>query len=118
ASPFAGYIDEVRYHLGDVVKKDQVLVTLDRRELLLEEANAIAGRDRNDREARASEAEGKLAEALMARSAQQQDEAKLAIVRHRLARTEIRAPFDGIVVEGDLRERLSSPVQVGERLLK
>ena len=118
AAPFAGYIDEVRYHLGDAVKKDQVLVTLDRRELLLEEANDIAGRDKNDREARAYEAQGKLAEALMAKSAQRQDEAKLAIVRHRLAMTEIRAPFDGVVVEGDLRERLSSPVQVGERLLK
>jgi multidrug efflux pump subunit AcrA (membrane-fusion protein) len=118
AAPFAGYIDEVRYHLGDVVEKDQVLVTLDRRELLLEEANGIAGRDKNEREARAYEAQGKLAEALMAKSAQRQDEAKLAIVRHRIAMTEIRAPFDGIVVEGDLRERLSSPVQVGERLLK
>jgi biotin carboxyl carrier protein len=118
AAPFAGYIDEVRYHLGDFVKQGQVLVTLDRRELLLEEANALAGRDKNEREARAYEAQGKLAEALMAKSAQQQDEAKLAIVRHRLAMTEIRAPFDGIVVEGDLRERLSSPVQVGERLFK
>jgi multidrug efflux pump subunit AcrA (membrane-fusion protein) len=118
AAPFPGYIDEVRYHLGDMVKKDQVLVTLDRRELLLEEANAIAGRDKNEREARSYEAQGKLAEALMSKSAQKQDEAKLAIVRHRLAMTEIRAPFDGIVVEGDLRERLSSPVQVGERLFK
>jgi multidrug efflux pump subunit AcrA (membrane-fusion protein) len=118
AAPFSGYIDEVRYHLGDVVKKGQVLVTLDRRELLLEEANAIAGRDRNEREGRAYEAQGKLAEALMAKSAQKQDEARLAIIRHRLAMTEIRAPFDGIVVEGDLRERLSSPVQVGERLFK
>lgn len=117
-SPFAGYIDEVRYHLGDFVKQGQVLVTLDRRELLLEEANAIAGRDKNEREARAYEAQGKLAEALMAKSAREQDEARLAIVRHRLAMTEIRAPFDGIVVEGDLRERLSSPVQVGERLFK
>ena len=118
AAPFGGFIDEVRYHLGDVVKKDQVLVTLDRRELLLEEANDLAGRDKNDREARAYEAQGKLAEALMAKSAQRQDEAKLAIVRHRLSMTEIRAPFDGVVVEGDLRERLSSPVQAGERLFK
>jgi hypothetical protein len=118
SAPFAGYIDEVRYHLGDVVKKDQVLVTLDRRELLLEEANSLAGRDKNDREARSYEAQGKLAEALMAKSAQRQDEAKLAIIRHRLAMTEIRAPFDGVVVEGDLRERLSSPVQAGERLFK
>ena len=118
AAPFAGYIDEVRYHLGDTVKAGQVLVTLDRRELLLDEANGLAGRDKNDREARAYEAQGKLAESLMAKASQRQDEAKLAIVKHRLGKTEVRAPFDGIVVEGDLRERLSSPVQVGEPLLK
>ena len=117
-APFAGYIDEVRYHLGDVVKKDQILVTLDRRELLLEEANGLAGRDKSEREARANEAQGKVAEAMMAKAEQRQEEAKLAVVRNRLAMTEIRAPFDGVVVEGDLRERLSSPVQVGERLLK
>ena len=118
AAPFAGYIDEVRYRLGDEVKKGQVLVTLDRRELLLDEANGMAGREKNDREARAFEAQGKVAESLMAKAEMHQDDAKLAIVRHRLGKTEVRAPFDGIVVEGDLRERLSSPVQVGEPLLK
>lgn len=117
-APFPGFIDEVRYHLGDVVRKDQVLVTLDRRELLLEEANVMAARDKCEREARAYEAEGKLAEARMARAAEKQEDSKLGILRHRLAKTEIRAPFDGIVVEGDLRERLSSPVQVGEQLFK
>lgn len=117
-APFSGYIDEVRYHLGDVVKKGDVLLTLDRRELLLEEANGLAIRDRNEREARSYEAENKLAEALMAKAQVRQEDAKLAIVRHRLAKTEIRAPFDGIVVEGDLRERLSAPVQLGEPLLK
>lgn len=117
-APFSGYIDEVRYHLGDVVKKGNVLLTLDRRELLLEEANGLAIRDRNEREARSYEAENKLAEALMAKAQVRQEDAKLAIVRHRLAKTEIRAPFDGIVVEGDLRERLSAPVQLGEPLLK
>jgi hypothetical protein len=117
-APFPGFIDEVRYHLGDVVRKDQVLVTLDRRELLLEEVNVIAARDKSEREARAYEAEGKLAESLMAKAASKQEDSKLGILRHRLAMTEIRAPFEGIVVEGDLRERLASPVQVGEQLFK
>ncbi len=117
-APFAGYIEDVSYHLGDVVKKGTVLVALDRRELLLEEADGMASRDRSDREARSYEAEGKLAEALMAKAQVRQMDAKLAIVRQRLAKTEVRAPFDGVVVEGDLRERLSAPVQVGEPLVK
>ncbi len=118
AAPFASFIDEVHYHLGDVAKAGQVLLTLDRRELLLDEANGMAGRDKYDREARAYEAQGKLAESLMARAEQRQNEAKLNIVRHRLGKTEIKAPFDGVVVEGDMRERLSSPVHLGEPLFK
>jgi hypothetical protein len=117
-APFDGYIDEVRYHLGDVVKQGAVLVTLDRRELLLEEADGMASRERSDREARSYEAENKLAEALMAKAQVRQIDARLAMVRHRLAKTAVLAPFDGVVVEGDLRERLSSPVHIGEPLVK
>ena len=54
----------------------------------------------------------------MAHAAYLQEDAKLSITRHRLSLTEIKAPFDGIVVEGDLRERLFSPVQAGENLFK
>lgn len=117
-SPFAGFIDQVNYHLGDLVKQDQVLVTLDRKELLLDEINLLAGRDKSKLESRAYESEAKMAEALMARAAYLQEDAKLSITRHRLSLTEIKAPFDGIVVEGDLRERLFSPVQAGENLFK
>ena len=118
AAPFPGFIDDVYYHLGDEVKAGQVLLTLDRRELLLDEANGLAGRDKFDREARAYEAQGKLAESLIAKADQRQNEAKLNIVRHRLSKTEVKAPFDGVVVEGDMRERLASPVHLGESLFK
>lgn len=117
-SPFAGFIDQVNYHLGDLVMEGQVLVTLDRKELLLDEINLLAGRDKSKLESRAYESEAKMAEALMAHAAYLQEDAKLSITRHRLSLTEIKAPFDGIVVEGDLRERLFSPVQAGENLFK
>ncbi len=118
SAPFPGYIQEAHYHLGDVVKKGQLLVGLDRRELLLEQADTEALRNKALREARSSEAEDKLAPMRVAQAEVQQADAKLAIVHHRLNLTRIVAPFDGVVVEGDLRERLSSPVQSGEPLLK
>jgi len=39
-------------------------------------------------------------------------------VRYRLANAVIRAPFDGVVVEGDWRERIASPVKQGDALFK
>ncbi len=117
-APFPGYIDKVTFHLGDTAVRGQLLVGLDQRELLLQQSDTVAGRNKSERESRSFEAEGKLAQMLVAKAEQQQAEAKLLIIAHRLAQTQIGAPFDGVVVEGELREKLSSPVQVGETLFK
>jgi biotin carboxyl carrier protein len=118
SAPFPGFIQEAHYHVGDIVKKGQKLANLDQKELLLEEADTVAARDKGDREARGHEIEGHLGPMRVSQAEVQQAEAKLAIIHHRLELTQITAPFDGVVVEGDLRERLSSPVQTGEPLLK
>ncbi|HSI65482.1 MAG TPA: efflux RND transporter periplasmic adaptor subunit, partial [Candidatus Saccharimonadia bacterium] len=118
SAPFPGYIQEAAFHVGDIVKKGDVLVRLDRKELLLEEADTVALRNKSEREVRSNQGEGKLAQMLVSQSEMQQADAKLAVIRRRLQLTEITAPFDGVIVEGDLRERLSSPVQTGELMLK
>lgn len=117
-APFAGYINQVNFHLGDRVERGQLLVGLDQRELLLQRADTLAGRNKSANEARSYEAEGKLAEMRVSQAQQAQAEARLDIIAHRLSQTEIRSPFTGVVVEGELREKLSSPVQVGEALFK
>ncbi len=118
SAPFPGYIDEVSFHLGDAVKQGDLLVGLDRKELLLEEADTVAAASKNSREGRSYMAEGKLAQMQVAFADQATAETKLAIIRHRLDLTQVKAPFDGVVVEGELRERLAAPVQAGEPLLK
>lgn len=117
-APFPGYIDKVTFHLGDTAEAGQLLVGLDQRELMLQQSDTVAGRNKSEREARSYEAQGKLAEMRVSKAEQEQAEAKLEIIKHRLAQTQIGAPFAGIVVEGELREKLSAPVQVGEPLFK
>ena len=39
-------------------------------------------------------------------------------MRYRLTEATLKSPFDGVVVEGDLRERLAAPVKQGDALLK
>lgn len=116
-APFAGYLSKVYHQVGDIVQAGEVLVELDQRELLVQRAEHEAERDRNYNEARRYEAEGDLSQMRLAQLAARQAEARLEVVDFRLSRSVIRAPFDGIIVEGDLNERLSSPTQVGETLL-
>lgn len=117
-APFAGYIDTVNVNVGDMVKAGQLLVTLDRRELVMRQTELQSERDRSLSDARRYEGERDLSQMKMAQLAVEQADAKLKVVEYQLARTEIRAPFDGVIVEGDLKERLASPTQPGEKLLR
>lgn len=115
---FEGYIKEVHATVGDRVGADAPLVDLDQRQLLVEEASALAELRRHRSDAQRAEAEGDLGKMRSSLALAEQSEAKLEIVRLRLSQARMVAPFEGVVVEGDLRERIGSPAQQGEVLLK
>ena len=117
-APFDGYIDDVPVEVGDQVDKGDILLTLDIRELLIEESTAIANQNRYTREAEKARAENALADMKIALALAAQAKARLDLVRYHLAHAEVRAPFAGIVVEGDLEELLGSPVKKGDVLFK
>ncbi len=117
-APFDGYIEQVFARPGDAVKVGDKLVQLATKELLLEENDAVASLTRFQREAEKARATNGLAEMRVAIALADQSKARLDLIRHRLGEATVRAPFDGVVVEGDLRERLSAPVKQGDALLK
>jgi multidrug efflux pump subunit AcrA (membrane-fusion protein) len=47
-----------------------------------------------------------------------QSEAQLALLDEQLARVEMKAPFDGVIVSGDLSQNLGSPVERGQVLFE
>ena len=84
----------------------------------MQQTELKAERDRSLSDSRRYEAEGDLSQMKLSQLAIEQADAKLTVLDYRLNRTEICAPFDGVIVEGDLKERLSSPTQVGEILMR
>jgi multidrug efflux pump subunit AcrA (membrane-fusion protein) len=54
----------------------------------------------------------------IAQARKQQSEARLTLVRHQMQQAEVRAPQAGIVVEGELKKNLGSPLRKGDLLLK
>lgn len=117
-APFAGYLQEVLVRPGDPVKAGDVVLRLNTDDLLLEEAAGLAEQSRFQREAEKARANNQLAEMRVAQSQLEEVKARLALVRYRLGRAELKAPFDGVVVEGDLRSRLGSPIEQGEALVR
>jgi hypothetical protein len=117
-APFDGYISQVLVRPGDVVTNGSPLLALNTNELQLEEAAALADWNRFQREAEKSRAAKALAEMRIAEALASQAQARLDLIRYRIDRATIKAPFMGVVAEGDLRDRLAAPVKQGEALFK
>lgn len=117
-APYEGYIDTAMVRAGDSVRKGQSLLTLDVRDFHLEQLrwrSQVEKLKRQQQEALA----GHDRAALNVITAQlQQAEAQLQMVEMLLQRADIKAPFDGIIVSGDLSQRLGGAVTKGELLFE
>lgn len=118
SAPFDGYLAEVLVRPGDAVTNGQPLLQLDTQDLRLEESSALADLTRYQREVEKARAEQALADMRIAQSLLEQSRARLELVRHRLTQAILRSPFAGVVVEGDLRDRLGAPARQGDTLFR
>lgn len=118
SAPFNGYIAEVPGEIGDPVQQNDVILQLDTRDLLLEEASALADLDRYTREAEKARATNALAEMRIAQAQAEQARVRLDLIRYRLSQASLTAPFAGVIVEGDLKKRIAAPVKQGDLLFR
>lgn len=117
-APFDGYIDEVMVHAGDWVSQDDLLLTLDTQELYLKESEASADVLRYAREAEKARASNAYADMQVAMARSRQAQASLERIRYFIRQASLRAPFEGVVVEGDRKQLLGAPVGKGDLLFK
>ncbi len=113
-----GYIAETHVRAGDVVRSGQLLALLDQRDLLLERQRLSAQRAQLRREYREALAGHDRTQLSILGARVAQAEAELRLVEENLQRTQLVAPFDGVVVDGDLSQSLGSPVSRGEVLFQ
>ncbi len=117
-APFDGYLSQVHVEIGDAVKAGAVLVELDMRDLAQEFSMADADRVRYAREVEKALAAQQLGDMQIALAKQQQASARLELIRYKLDNAQVRAPHDGVVIEGELRKNLGAPLRKGDLLLK
>ncbi|HVB47963.1 MAG TPA: HlyD family efflux transporter periplasmic adaptor subunit [Burkholderiales bacterium] len=117
-APFDGYIAQSFVRAGDIVKKGQVLCRLDDRDLKLEQTQLASERQQLLRKHRQALADQDRAGMAVIAAQVNEVEAQLALVDDRLARATLVAPFDGVVVSGDLSQLLGSPVEKGKVLFQ
>lgn len=117
-APFEGFVAEGLVRAGETVKKGQPLARLDDRDLRLESSRWRAERGQLRRKYEVALAQADRAGMGVLAAQINQVEAQLTLAEERLTRATVVAPFDGVVVSGDLSQQIGSPVETGKLLFE
>lgn len=117
-APFDGFLREAPVRAGFLVKQGQVLATIDDRDLLVERQRWLSERGQHEGRYRDALAKHERANANVSLAQVQEAESQLALVEEKLLRANIVAPFDGVVISGDLSQLLGSPLEQGKVLFE
>lgn len=118
AAPYDGFVAESRVRAGQQVQAGDVLAALDDRDLRMEHARWQGEVDQATQKYRDAMAKRERAGAAVLAAQMRQAGAQLDLIESKLSRTLITAPVSGLVVSGDLSQKLGSPVQTGDTLFE
>jgi multidrug resistance efflux pump len=117
AAPGDNYIRKVAARPGDMVKSGDVLIEFDVEDLRVERQRVMAAQTYNDAAAGDAMAKNDAAGLAQYQAKLEEGKAQLALLDQRLERGTVMAPFDAVVIEGDLSNALGAPTKKGEKLM-
>ena len=112
-----GYLQQANARPGDRVKAGDVLAELASQDLDLERRRRESELRQHESAYRAAQARADRAQMVTHQAKAAEVQAMLSLVETQLQRARIEAPFDGMVIKGDLSQQLGAPVQRGEVLM-
>lgn len=112
-----GYLLQSGVRAGDRVKQGQVLAELASQDLQLERRRRESELRQHENAYRAAQARNDRTQMVVSQSRADEAQAMLSLVDAQIERARIVAPFDGVVIKGDLSQTLGAPVQRGEVLM-
>ncbi len=116
-APADGFLESAHVRPGDQVAAGQTLVELATQDLQLEQRKWQSALAQHENAASAALARGDRSEFVISQALAEEARAKLGLVEEQLARARIIAPFEGVVIMGDLSQMLGAPVRRGDTLV-
>ena len=113
-----GFVMEAYVRAGDVVAHGDPIAVLDDSDLVLERFKWVTERQRSTYEFERALGEGRRVESQIAQSRIAQAQSSIELIDQQIARIRMTAPFDGIVVSGDLSQSVGAAVGRGEVLFE
>jgi len=118
AAPISGYLLSSSVRAGDTIRRGEVMASLDDSELKLERTRLNGGLQKSRREYREAQSDRDLVGVRVIKEQINQIIAEIELIEQQLESIHLTAPFDGVVIEGDLSQTLGSPVERGQSLFK
>jgi multidrug resistance efflux pump len=116
SAPEDGFIKAVHVRPGDKVEAEQLLVSLDDRDLQLEKQRWKSKLQQTAKEYREALAGQETWRIGLLRAQRDQEQSQLDLTNSKLSRSSIVSPLAGMVASGDLNQSLGSPIQQGDQL--
>jgi hypothetical protein len=117
-APFDGYLFEAPARAGDIVSKDQVMASLDTRDLLLQRLKSASQQKQFALEYNKALAKNEIAQSNIIKEQMSQAESEVSLLDEQIARAKIRVPFDGIIITGDWSQSIGAPIERGQTLFQ
>ena len=117
SASFDGFIAQVNAREGNHVAKGEVLLRLDDRDLALQRLRLTTQRSQDQLEFDRALASRDRSQMAISQSRVAQADAQIALIDNQLERAQLRAPFDGIVIQGDLTHAVGASVTRGQPLM-
>ena len=112
-----GFLQQANVRAGDTVKEGQVLAEMASQDLQLERQRRDSEMRQHENAYKAAQSRSDRTQMVISQSKAGEAQAMLALIDSQIERARIVAPFDGVVIKGDLSQNLGAPVQRGEVLL-
>lgn len=117
-APYDGFIKEAPLRAGDVVIEGELIAALDDKDLHLERLKWLSQAAQLRGQSQEATAAHDRAKLTVISAQLEQASAQLQLVESQLQRAQIRAPFNGLIVSGDISQRLGGSISQGEELFE
>ena len=118
AAPYQGALEKALVSPGEVVVKDQIMAMMDGRQLRHELTGLKAEYNASKKRRDSALAQGEVAQSQISRSEMRRLDSQIKSLEDQLHRLEVRSPYDGIVISGDLEKAEGAPMEMGQTLFE
>ena len=116
--PFDGYLQSATLRAGDSVKKGMPLAELDTRQSRLQRMSWVSQQATSRRQYEDALAKQERTQVQISNAQTERAQAEIELLDYQISQAIMLAPFDALIVSGDLNQRIGSMVRQGEVLFE